>query len=218
MDQKSLRASASSFGSVVWDSSASPWESPLRLSLSLRIAPVSEWVLGIRSLFLIIVLNHLSQEIQILHHCSHGIFCHLEVSGTRCLSVDSDWPARIPASRRPTSNSSSTNQHGSQLLHEFQLRGVQTANACSATMLSESLRWTTFFAWASWWLVQTTSVLCNMRSAHVASSGHSTHKVRKQRRLTEQHWLKAEEIMTWGQHGFIPQFKKSKTNAKIIFS
>ena len=29
--------------------------------------PVSEWVLGIRSLFLIILLNHLPQEIKILH-------------------------------------------------------------------------------------------------------------------------------------------------------
>ena len=35
-------------------------------SLSSRWIPVSEWVLGIRSVFLIILLNHLPQEIQIL--------------------------------------------------------------------------------------------------------------------------------------------------------
>ena len=51
-DQKSFRASASSFDSSGWNSSLSPWDSPLRLSL--RWIPVSEWVLGIRSLFLII--------------------------------------------------------------------------------------------------------------------------------------------------------------------
>ena len=36
-------------------------------SLSLRWIPVSEWVLGIRSLFLLILLSHLPQEISILH-------------------------------------------------------------------------------------------------------------------------------------------------------
>ena len=41
--------------------------SPVRFSteiLSLRWIPVSEWVLGIRSLFLIFLLNHLPKEIQ----------------------------------------------------------------------------------------------------------------------------------------------------------
>ena len=36
-------------------------------SLSKRWIPVSEWVLGIRSLFLMFLLNHLPQEIQIIH-------------------------------------------------------------------------------------------------------------------------------------------------------
>ena len=36
-------------------------------TVSLRSIPVSEWVLGIRSFFLIILLDHLLQETQILH-------------------------------------------------------------------------------------------------------------------------------------------------------
>ena len=49
-------------------------------SLSLRWSPVSERVLGIRSLFLVILLNHLPQEIPILHLfglsglLSHSVF------------------------------------------------------------------------------------------------------------------------------------------------
>ena len=49
-------------------------------SLSLRWIPVSEWVLGIRSLFLLILLSHLPQEISILHLVglseliSHSVF------------------------------------------------------------------------------------------------------------------------------------------------
>ena len=39
--------------------------------------------------------------------------------------------------------------------------------------------------------MQTTSVLCNMRSAHAAPSVRDAQKVRKQRRLTEQLGLKA---------------------------
>ena len=31
-----------------------------------------------------------SSAVELLMHCSHGIFCHLEVWGTRCLPVDSD--------------------------------------------------------------------------------------------------------------------------------
>ena len=46
-------------------------------SLSLRCVPVSEWVLGIRSLFLIILLNHLPQEIQFLRLCGlSGLLLH----------------------------------------------------------------------------------------------------------------------------------------------
>ena len=49
-------------------------------TLSLRFAPVSEWVLGIRSLSMTILLNHLPQDIQILHFyglpglLSHSVF------------------------------------------------------------------------------------------------------------------------------------------------
>ena len=56
---------------------------PIAVRLSVEIAlsswwiPVSEWVLGIRSLFLIILLNHLPQEIQILRLCGlSGIISH----------------------------------------------------------------------------------------------------------------------------------------------
>ena len=54
-----------------WATRVSDVCTPLRwdFSLSLRCVPVSEWVLGIRSLFLIILLNHLPQEIQILSLC-----------------------------------------------------------------------------------------------------------------------------------------------------
>ena len=34
---------------------------------------------------------------ELLMHCSHGVFGHLGLSGTRCLSIDSGGPARIPA-------------------------------------------------------------------------------------------------------------------------
>ena len=67
IDQKSFRASASSFVSSVWNSSLSPWGSPLRFSLFTVDSPVSEWVLWIRSLFLIMLLNHLPHEIRSLH-------------------------------------------------------------------------------------------------------------------------------------------------------
>ena len=52
-------------------------------SLSLWWIHVSEWVLGVRSLFLIILLNHLPQETQILHLFglsglpSHSVFCDM---------------------------------------------------------------------------------------------------------------------------------------------
>ena len=55
---KITKASASSMGSAGWDSSDSPWISPLRFH-SLQVDPASEWVLGIRSLFLTILLFQL---------------------------------------------------------------------------------------------------------------------------------------------------------------
>ena len=68
VDQNYSRASASSSDSSSRNSSLSPWDSPLRFSLSLWcLFPSQKWVLGIRSLSLIILLNHLPQEIQILH-------------------------------------------------------------------------------------------------------------------------------------------------------
>ena len=48
-----------------------------RESVSLRCVPVSEWFLGIRSLFLITLLNHLPQEIQLLRLCGLlGLLLH----------------------------------------------------------------------------------------------------------------------------------------------
>ena len=84
--QKSLLIPSSSFASSSWNPSFSPdspWSSPLRFSLSSRWIPVPEWVLGIRSFSLIILLNHLLQEIQI-HHLfglsrllSHSVFWNI---------------------------------------------------------------------------------------------------------------------------------------------
>ena len=46
-------------------------------SLSLRCVPVSEWVIGIRGLFLIMLPNHLPQELQILRLCGlSGLLLH----------------------------------------------------------------------------------------------------------------------------------------------
>ena len=80
IDQKSFRASASSF---VSSGSTFPYRHEILRwdSLSLRWVPVSERVLGIRSLFMIMLLNHLPQEIQILRLCRlsglllHSVFC-----------------------------------------------------------------------------------------------------------------------------------------------
>ena len=84
--QKSFLIPSSSFASSSWNPSLSPdspWSSPLRFSLSSRWIPVPEWVLGIRSFSLIILLNHLLQEIQI-HHLfglsgllSHSVFWNI---------------------------------------------------------------------------------------------------------------------------------------------
>ena len=73
----------------------------------------------------------LQRSRELLMHCSHSIFCHLGVSGKRCLSVDSESPARIPAW---SLDAGSTNQYGFQLSHGSQIGGVQTVNASSATM------------------------------------------------------------------------------------
>ena len=64
-DQKTFRASASSFSSAGWDSSLHH-ENLHWNSLSWRFASVPEWIPAIRSLVLTIFLNHLPQEMQIL--------------------------------------------------------------------------------------------------------------------------------------------------------
>ena len=77
--QKSLLISSSSFASSGWNSSPSPWHSPLRFSPHGGF-PSQSGFWWIRSLFLIILLNHLPQEISILRLfglsrlLSHSVF------------------------------------------------------------------------------------------------------------------------------------------------
>ena len=81
----------------------------LGFSLSLRWICVSEWVLGIRSLFLIILLNHLPQEIQ-----NSPSFCFIRssfafsvlgyVSDASKFSHSSISPIRISSSQIPPAN------------------------------------------------------------------------------------------------------------------
>ena len=78
IDQKS-KASASSVGSVGWDSRFNLKFSAENFAHNGRFPP-KEWVLGIRCLFLMMLLNHLPQEIKNLSLCAllgllfHSVF------------------------------------------------------------------------------------------------------------------------------------------------
>ena len=98
---------------------------------------------------------------ELLMHCFHSIFFHLDVSGTRCLSIESGPPTNTSSSSEAFHlQQKHLHQCEPQLsygFHGFQLRVVlivpraQPAStvsnlevfdryACSATMTNESLR------------------------------------------------------------------------------
>ena len=75
----------------------------------LSLFTVSEWVLGIRGLFLIILLNHLPQEIQILHlfgviRTSLAFSLLGYISDASHFSISSISTVRISSSKNPPAN------------------------------------------------------------------------------------------------------------------
>ena len=123
IDQKSVRASAPSVGSVGWDSPNSLWSSLLKhslLTVGSRLG-ASEWVLGIRALFLTILLNNLLL----------GIWIHLSFVIQILLS---HWFFEDKFLMRPTFPPNLLNPLSEYLLSKFHPRSAESPERCQVIL------------------------------------------------------------------------------------